>query len=334
MKLEICTQEAVFDTFRNEWNALLQRSHNDLIFLTLEWQQTWWEVYKPGELYIAAGYADSGELVGIAPWFIDTRDGARTLRTIGCVDVTDYLDVIVSTGHNHEFMEALADHLLKATAIVDGLQLCNIPAGSPLLEHWPEILSSRGFQVNIEREDVCPVIDLPDNWDEYLTHLNKKQRHELRRKLRRAGNLVDWYIVDESHTLDDEIAAFTALMAASSPDKAEFLQDELNTAFFRAMIPRMQAAGWLQLNFLTVEDERAAAYLNFDRHGHIMVYNSGQDIDRFGSLSAGIVLLAKNIRYAIETGHTKFDFLRGNETYKYQMGGVDTEVFKLTVVRS
>ena len=40
----------------------------------------------------------------------------------------------------------------------------------------------------MEREDVCPVVTLPDDadMDGYLSTLGKKERHEIRRKVRRA----------------------------------------------------------------------------------------------------------------------------------------------------
>ena len=49
----------------------------------------------------------------------------------------------------------------------------------------------RGLRVEVMQEDVCPVITLPlpgegeDGWGLYLAGLDKKERHEIRRKLRR-----------------------------------------------------------------------------------------------------------------------------------------------------
>ena len=334
MNLEIHQEATVFDRLQAEWNSLLETSHNDIIFLTYEWQQTWWACYHPGDLFVVSARSDSGELLGIAPWFIDTSTGHRVVRTIGCVDVTDYLDLIAPEEHLPAFLAGLAALLAERATEFDTISLCNIPDGSPLLTHLPALLQDCGFDTAIEQQEVCPIITLPSTWEDYLAQLNKKQRHELRRKMRRAGEQVDWYSVGPEHNLQDEIKAFMALMAASSPDKAAFLEDEHHTAFFAAMIPRMQAAGWLQLAFLTVNGERAAAYLNFDRNKQIMVYNSGQDIERYGAISAGIVLLGFLIRHAIETQHTVFDFLRGNETYKYQMGGQDTSVYALCATRT
>jgi CelD/BcsL family acetyltransferase involved in cellulose biosynthesis len=87
---------------------------------------------------------------------------------------------------------------------------------------------------------------------------------------------------------------------------------------------------WLQLSFLLINEEPAATYLNFVYGDTVMVYNSGLLADKFGQLSAGIILLANNIRTAIEKGYKVFDFLRGNEIYKFRMGGQETRVFMLT----
>ncbi len=333
MKLDIWTTDDVFTTLADRWNTILQRSHSNLIFLTVEWLQTWWEAYHPGDLYVLVGRTDEGEVVGIAPWFIRSCEGQPIIHTIGCVDVTDYLDVIVTPAYTHAFLMALADHLASPEAYCSTLQLCNIPAGSPLLDHWPALLKERGFTAEVSLQEVCPIIRLPDSWDAYLEQLNKKQRHELRRKMRRAGEQTDWYIVGPQHDLMAETEVFLRLMAASSPEKAAFLADIRNLTFFRMIIPRLYAAGWLQLCFLTVDGNPAASYLNFDYNNRVLVYNSGQDVERYGAYSAGIVLLAYCIRHAINGGREVFDFLRGDESYKYQMGGQDTQVFQLKARR-
>jgi CelD/BcsL family acetyltransferase involved in cellulose biosynthesis len=118
-------------------------------------------------------------------------------------------------------------------------------------------------------------------------------------------------------------------MAASQPSKAEFLRDPDNLRFFKKILAVTHKNGWLRLSFLKCQDTHVAAYCDFDYKRHILVYNSGLLPDAYASLSPGIVLLAYNIRNAIESGRKIYDFLRGNETYKYRMGGHDTRVYKL-----
>ncbi len=330
MNLEVHTHPRVFDELESEWNALLHSSPSDQIFLTWEWQSTWWNVYHEGDLWVLTCRKDDGRLVGIAPWFIDAE---RTVRVIGCEDVTDYLDLIVDRCCVDEVLACYADFLADHSAEYGYVELCNLPQASPLYERFPKALEHSGLQVSVEQQEVCPIIELPETWDEYLQSLDKKQRHEIRRKLRRAsgaGEGIEWYTVDPQRDLTAKIECFLSLMAASDAEKYEFLQDEQNVTFFRQLIPLIAEAGWLQLNFLTVGGEETAAYLNFSYNNRILVYNSGLTHEHYAHLSPGIVLLARLIRDAIEQGYEVFDFLRGNETYKYHMGGKDTSVYKLT----
>ncbi|MBX3063136.1 MAG: GNAT family N-acetyltransferase [Anaerolineae bacterium] len=330
MKLDLMTTSEQFASLHADWNRLLPHNATNQIFLTHEWQRLWWDAYHPGELFVLVGRNEIGELIGVAPWFIEAE--TQTIRSIGCVDVTDYLDVIALTEEREAFLAAVADYLVEARAQFGCLDLCNIPDHSPTLDYLPRFLTERGFSVLVKQQEVCPIIDLPADFESYLNGLDKKQRHECRRKMRRAtedGENVGWYVVGEQHDLNAEIDAFLQIMAASHPEKAEFLKNPQHIEFFRTMMPQMFACGWLQLAFLTVNGERAATYLNFDYNNNILVYNSGLIPERFSYLSPGIVLLLFLIEDAIKKGRTEFDFLRGNEEYKYRMGAVDHPVMNL-----
>ncbi len=331
MEVIVYRDAAVFDDLQTEWNELLERAPENCIFYTWEWHSTWWKAYEPGKLLVLV-CRQQGKLVGIAPLFITELDGGRLARIIGCVDVTDYLDFIFDGENMIEVLKAFADQLAAERRDFDILDLCNVPQDSPTREILPDLLIDRGFATVVEQQEVCPVIHLPEDWGGYLLLLDKKQRHEVRRKLRRihaTPNAIDWYIVNGRHNLEVEIEHFVRLMAASDPEKAQFLQDESNMEFFKTIVPLLHQRGWLQLNFLTVGEERAAAYMNFVYGNRVMVYNSGLNYQDYGQLSPGIVLLAYNIQHAIQNGYKFYDFLRGDESYKYRMGGRDTAVMNI-----
>ena len=331
MELSVYRDASAFDLLESEWNALLRRAPIDHVFYTWEWQHTWWDAYQPGELLILACRVDN-ILAGIAPLFVSGSAGKRAVQIIGCVDVTDYLDFIVDEAHLAAVYAAFSDFFAANREDFDLLDLCNIPFGSPTRELLPGLLEERGFNTAVEQQEVCPVIELPLNWTGYLSLLDKKQRHEVRRKIRRAhgsDKSIDWYIVNGCHNLDEEISQFVRLMAASDKEKEQFLQNQKNLRFFENIVPLLQERGWLQMNFLTVDDERAAAYINFIYGNRVMVYNSGLDHRDYADLSPGIVLLAFNIRHAIEQGYEFYDFLRGDEAYKYRMGGRNTSVMNI-----
>ncbi len=331
MELIAYHDTTVFDVLKSEWNDVLGRAPINNIFYTWEWHSTWWDAYQPGELLVLACRED-GKLVGIAPLFIADEEQGKVVRIIGCIDVTDYLDFIVDKDYVETVYTAIAQYFANNRDTFDVLDFCNIPEASVTNQVFFEALKQEGFETQMEQQEVCPIIPLPDDWGGYLSLLDKKQRHEVRRKLRRihgAQEEIDWYIVDESHDLGGEIACFMHLMAASDPEKAEFLKDKQHVKFFKNIVPLMLERGWLQMNFLTVGEERVASYINFVYDNRVLVYNSGLDHQTFGQLSPGIVLLAYNIQYAIEHGYSTYDFLRGDETYKYRMGGQDTAVMNL-----
>jgi CelD/BcsL family acetyltransferase involved in cellulose biosynthesis len=336
LKLDLITTLDGFDALQPEWNHLLPTSSTNQIFLTYQWQRTWWNAYQPGELFIVAGRDDAGTLIGIAPWFIEA--GTRTMRGIGCVDVTDYLDVIAPAEHREAFFGEVVNLLAAKADQFSTLDLCNIPQESETLDVLPRFLTDRGFSLQIKQQEVCPFIALPEDFEGYLAQLDKKQRHECRRKLRRIeenkADKIAWYIVGREHNLDEEIDKFLDLMRASHPEKAEFLKNEQHLTFFRTMVHQVARCGWLQLSFLTVNDMPVSTYMNFDFNNRILVYNSGLLPEGYSQFSPGIVLLLYNIQHAIELRRPVFDFLRGNEEYKYRMGGKDRPVMNLEATLS
>ncbi len=331
MEVRAYRDESAFAELKSQWNELLARAPINHVFYTWEWQSAWWHAYEPGELWILT-CMDEGVAKGIAPLFVSESERGRTVQIIGCVDVTDYLDFIVDEAQIAGVLAAFSDYFLAHRDEYDRLDFCNIPFDSPTRRLLPAMLESRGFNTIVEQQEVCPVIELPANWGGYLSLLHKKQRHEVRRKLRRiqgSAESIDWYIVNSQHDLGEEVAQFLRLMAASDPEKARFLQDEGNLRFFHSIVPLLQERGWLQLNFLTIGAARAAAYINFVYGDRVMVYNSGHAHEDYADLSPGIVLLAYNIRHAIEQGYAYYDFLRGDEPYKYRMGGRDAAVMNI-----
>jgi CelD/BcsL family acetyltransferase involved in cellulose biosynthesis len=336
VRTQVYTDATGFAALRQEWNPLLRHSASDTIFLTWEWQRTWWEHLGEGQLYLVA-VRDGNHLSGIAPLYLTTSDdGLRTLFIVGCRDVSDYLDIIAASGQEERVYGALLDWLGSAEAPAwDLADLCNIPAASPTHSLLAEMAAARGYEVQTEVEDVCPVISLPFSWDEYLNFLDGKQRREIRRKIRRAerGGQVNWYVVDEERDLAAEMEAFIELHEKSDVDKDAFMDAQMK-GFFHAVAQVLYEAGWLQLAFIEVNGEKAATMMNFDYRDSIMVYNSGYDPQQYAWLSPGIVLLAYCIQHAIELGRAKFDFLRGDEEYKYRFGAQPTEVYRLLITRN
>lgn len=336
MQLEIYNDPGGFPALKAEWNSLLKRSVSNTLFLTWEWQTVWWEYLGEGDLFVIAGRAEDGALVGVTAFYRTVApDGARELSFVGCVEVSDYLDFIVAPEYVEEFCRAVISWLSGPEAPAwDRLNLCNIAEASPTYNRLAELARAQGYEATIAVEDVCPIIDLPSTWDEYLARLGKKERHEIRRKIRKAEREahVDWYIVDGSSNLAAELDDFLVLHGRSGAEKLKFMHERMR-AFFHVLARTLADQGWLQLAFIRFNGYKVASMLNFVYEDTVLVYNSGFDPEAFPSLSPGIVLLAYCIRHAIEHHRKTFDFLQGDEDYKYRFGGKDTRVLRLTITK-
>jgi CelD/BcsL family acetyltransferase involved in cellulose biosynthesis len=321
-----------------EWNALLAESVSHVPFLRHEYLRAWWETRGGGEwpgaeLALVAARQD-GRLAGIAPlFFAKNREGLPSLLLLGSIEISDYLDLIVRPADLPAFVRGLLDFVERAGPFNwRALDWHNLPEASPTLPVLKAEAGRRGWTFSQERTYHAPSIPLPGDFETYLSGIDKKQRHEIRRKMRRAdeaGN-VRWTIVNDAAALDAEVEAFLALMAGE-PDKAKFLTEAMR-AQMRLSCRAAFENGWLQLAFLEVDGQKAAGYLNFDYLNRIWVYNSGID-RRFLELSPGWVLLGHLLEWANKNGRAEFDFMRGEEDYKYKFGGVDRFVARARVER-
>lgn|SRR5574341_856184 len=335
MNIQLHTTPQVFDALASEWQTLIDPLRSDLFFMRPDWQRLWWDHLHSGQLTVVTVRHEDGQLYGIAPFFLDDQDGHPTLCVIGGVEVTDYIDLLLLPGHESMVLDRLIEFLLSPQMPHwETLSLRNVPEHSCLLALLPDVASQHGLDVTVAQEDVCPVINLPESYDHYLSSLDKKDRHELRRKRRKAeAHPVGWYTVGPDHNLHEEIDAFLSLMAISTPDKAEFLKEAGHRAFFHGIGEEFFRQGILNLSFLTVEGRKAAALWAFAYQDRFMLYNSGLNMQDFPGLSAGIVLLSYSIEQAIQRGFRKYDFLQGDEEYKYRLGAQTTTVYSLTVRR-
>lgn len=321
------------------WNNLVEAGVTNAPFLRYEYLSTWWSTRGGGEWQDASlaviTASENGQLLGIAPMFLaDNRDGQRAYLLLGSIEISDYLDVIVRSEHHTAFLSGLIDWLSANNPQPwHALDWYNLPETSPSLAALKAGAQERGWAYSEEIYKPTPFIPLPGDFETYLAGIDKKQRHEIRRKMRRAeesGRGLRWYIVEDQDKLEGEMEGFLTLMA-HDPEKAAFLTEVMRSQM-KSAVNAAFSAGYLQLAFLDVDGEKACAYLNFDYDNKIWVYNSGLD-RRFLDLSVGWVLLGYLLEWANQHKRAEFDFLRGDEDYKYKFGGQKRHVMRAKLTR-
>jgi len=316
-----------FQEIRTEWENLLSVSPVNSLFLTPQWQEVWWDTFGNGK--------------GLAGFYLRTPEGVTaiaslarhgdTLSFVGHQDTFDYNDFMVSPGFEDAFFKALLDCMDDQSC--NALELVSLIETSPTLAILPEMARTHGYRVEVEQEDVTSGIHLPGTWDEYLSVLSKKDRHELRRKFRRLESSANWswYSLVEPEEVSRQLDEFISLMRQSRADKDEYMTPE-RERFFHSVTQRMAQQGLLKLFFMEIDGQAVATSLCFDYGSSRLLYNSGYN-PKFSYYSVGLLLNALCLCEAIEQGIGYFDFLRGPEAYKQHLGGQQRNLYQMVVKR-
>ena len=317
-----------FQAIESEWESVLQDSPANTLFLTPQWQKVWWDTFGDGQDMCGFTYPSSDGVAAIA----SLAKSGDTLSFMGSQDTFDYNDFPIRPGHEEGFYQTLLERMDELD--FQKMQLNSLRDSSPTLELFPDMARSRGYTVEIEEEDVTSGIELPGTWDEYLGMLNKKDRHELRRKLRRMDAQTDWkwYSITDPVEVGERLGEFISLMRQSRADKDEFMTSE-RELFFHNITQRMAELNQLQLYFLDMDGSTVATSLCFDYGGSRLLYNSGYDPE-YGYFSVGLLLNAMCLKDAIDRGLTYFDFLRGPEPYKAHLGGQQRSLYQMVVTKN
>ncbi len=314
-----------FDSLASCWaNPSHSLRWNSLFVLPI-WLKVWWQELKAGaELYLDA-IRQRERVIGIAPLLV--REGRASL--IGSADVCDYLDFVVAPGRERDFFNVLLDDLREKG--INRLDLRPLRPDSTVLTHLVSIAQNRGYEVLCRPEDVSLELDLPSTWDEYLAILTAKQRHEVRRKLRRLAEAgkVDYHFVEDSVAVHDAMDAFLKMFTESRTDKAVFLTAQMES-FFRSLADNMAEAGLLRFGILELDTLPAAMVMCFDYNDCMYLYNSSYN-PRYNSLSVGLLCKVLCIKESIQEGKKRFDFLKGAETYKYHLGGREVPLYSCQI---
>jgi len=319
-----------------QWNALVEQSIADTPFSRYEYLSEWWRTLGGGEWknaeLILVSARENDQLIGIAPLFIAEYDGQRALLLVGSIEISDYLDLIVREADHTRFVSGLLDFLASSSAGKwSALDWYNLPDSSPTLAALKAEAEQRSWTHHEEIYRPTPRIALNGSFDEYLSRVEKKQRHEIRRKMRRAAESeknVRFHVIDQKADIEPELESFFHLMIQDS-NKANFLHDVMRDQMSTS-IRTAHKYGYLWLAFLEIDGVKAAASLNFDYKNKLWGYNSGVGREHM-ELSPGWVLLAHVIQWCCENGRDEFDFMRGDEEYKYRLGGVNKYVMRTKV---
>ncbi|HSG79320.1 MAG TPA: GNAT family N-acetyltransferase [Acidimicrobiia bacterium] len=242
-------------------------------------------------------------------------DDAGVIRFAGEADLTDYHSPLGSDPG--PVVSSLRETLGAGTR----LHLDSMPAKA--MEAVCRGLVASGVAVTPVQHEIAAVLTLADTHEGYLEGLDKKQRHEVRRKRRRFDEAFGGAHVERSA---DALGTFVDMHRSASGDKGEFMTDDM-ARFFEALL----ASGFVLDTVVTPAGHRVATSFGYEDDDAYYLYNSAFD-PAAGHASPGVVLVDLLIERAIEAGMRRFDFLKGDEVYKFRLGAAARPLYEVEVV--
>jgi CelD/BcsL family acetyltransferase involved in cellulose biosynthesis len=332
LDVEIDCDEKCFELA--EWGELLSRDPNKHIFATADWNRLWWEEFGAGKDLFLLTMRRAGDLTALVPLFREEEAELKILRFIGGVDLTDYLGPICSLEDRNDVAETLVAWLLETGVEWDEFDAHCLPVPFGFAEYLVDHADRRGLQFRLEQEETSAVLPLQQDWEAYLSSLDSKQRHELKRKRRRLGrdhpDAVFRTATEE--TLDPDLKTFVEMHRGAEGHKGHFMSSGIAT-FFERIARSFMANGSLRLDFLEIGERAVASAFGFEDGHTFYLYNLAYEPDA-ARLSPGLVLVSELVKESIERGTKIFDFLRGPERFKYQLGAEAVPLNNVRLLRS
>jgi CelD/BcsL family acetyltransferase involved in cellulose biosynthesis len=337
-----------FEAVRDAYEALHQRDPDAGVFLSWGWlvrifddMPGDWCVLAVEDTRVPEGFSAFLPLHRSLHWSKTNLSFQTRYTAAGRLGLSDYVGFVCAPEHEVEALETLGDFV--AGAPWARFTLRYEPTGrrseifasrfqdDDVLVEWAEHRINDGAT----NQMVCPVLDLSDSYEDYLSTLRPRARKNLRRAERALEEMGGCdFRVSTAATLEQDCAALMALWERKWADqKSETRLTDLRDRY-AAFLKRGQELGLLYVVSLWQGERMLGALAHLvDRDARLLhSVIEGRD-PGFPDLGIGLLLHHFAIRKAIEAGCTAYDFGHGDAEYKYRLGAEDQHVTYLTLVR-
>ena len=301
-----------------DWQTLAGQLQGITPFQLPEWQLTWWSHFGSGELR-AFAFWDERKLVGLMPLFLHEWNGRRQLTLLGS-GLTDYLEPCVSSAEVYDSLSVQ----LQSDPDWDLCDWQDLSAGTPLRD-------LKGVQVSVEPDTPCSAIPLAASFDDYWRARSADLRRNIKRYARKAeaeGELR-FTVFEQSDPVF--IGGLILLHAERWQRRGEPGMVEVNhSADFLRDVTAFHSCRFFNLQW---KGQTVAATAGFLKDRTLYSYLSAFD-PKYEILGFGRYLLYRSLLWAFDGGCDKWDFLRGDESYKASWGAVQTPKCRVRITRS
>ena len=314
----VIRDEGDFYRLRDSWDLLLSLCPKPSIFLTFEWLSTWWEHFKEGRELFVVITEQGGNVVGIAPLAIERGRLGRRLHFLGQPG-SDYSDFIA--GKDAEgCLDSLLEPVLSGQEW-DTTVLGGIAGDSPNFRRLAAIWENIGPRGEYRADGPAPYLTLGENWDDYQKGLSRKLVTDTRRRLRRLQDTgtLEFKRCSGSEEVAGLLDQMVSLKSARyrATGARDIFSDGRRRDFYHEVALKLLDRGWLDLSYLELSGMVVAIHFGFVYSNRFFHYMPSFR-QEYAPFSPGRLLVEHQVRWAFETGLEEFDFLMGDDQYKYE----------------
>jgi len=340
MNVEVIHDISRFRDMRIEWNTLLEKSNAISIYLTWEWLYTWWEIFHNQRgLYILA-VRDNGVLVGIAPLLLQRYKhysllSFTRLEFLGTGEdeidevCSNYMDFIVKD-NSKKVYDIILRYIWRGFKEKkwDEVLLNNTPADSEMItvvnEETKKNLNNSLFSVDISNSTTCAVVNLPEQWDEYLNYIDKSWRNQIRRGRKEISTkgTAECVLIADPDKLSSAFGEFMRIHQKRWQDvgKPGAFASKKFTSFHENILKLFADKKWVGIRLLKCNGKTVAASYTFHFNKVIYFYSSAYDRDFKTKIGVGLLERSYDIEQAIMGGYKQYDFYKAREgSYKWHL---------------
>lgn len=351
--VEVVTDAARLEALAPEWEVLLRDSGTDEPMLSPSWLVPWWGVFGSlgGRALRTLAIRTGGRLVGLVPllrrahWY---RPGIpfRRLEMLGTGEAvadevcSEYVGPLCAPGHEESVLDALARALRDGRlGTWDEVLFPAMDGASGLPGRLVAALRPAGLLVSEEVTGEAPYIPLPASWDAYLAALPSNRRYLVRRSLRDFDAWAEGPAELRVAATRDDVAVGQRFLQELHGERwgdthGGAFRSERFADFHGRVMPLLFEKEALELLWLEVGNAPVAIAYNIVWNGRVYFYQSGRRVDLPREVRPGIVLHARAIQRAIESGRREYDFLNGDARYKRQLSLASRPLVRVRARRS
>jgi len=322
MKVRVLKKLDEIKEISGDWDDLLGRCGIVPLYLSSTWIYNWFRfIGKECKPLIITGSIED-RLVFVLPLLLRNFliPFFKILHFPGYPG-SDHLGLIVDPGYKEEANKRVFTFLEEYKSKWDVCNLAEIPEiiFNDLFLSGPNIhVSFKKFKVMDGPQ--CPYLRIDGNWEEFY---RKRKKRKFRYNLDRARRRLEGLGTIEFKTLKtwEEIEHYTPQIFEIHRKRWEgyYIGSKFSTPsgeeFYRRMAKEYQTRRWLDIAVLLLNGQVIAYSYSFIWGGEYFYYNPAHD-PKFSEFSPGTLLLIYILERSFNSGLKRFDFGRGELSYK------------------